>query len=267
MDVYKGIEAVILANDSHQFVCSLSLTDVSCEWCSTCPSTLPSWLTGVATVKTAWLFLSSAGLQSDVWVYMRDHDPSDEGTGPQSWTIILTTTQSRNLPSNRCLKPFVEPFGTEPKPTYLHSYLHGNPAAQSFSSSPSFLHPSLASALSLCLCHTHGKAHQLCKHFPLTRALTDTSIRHTETTSTGCWCLLTASSGLRLRQRNDKRRNKSGRRTSVGIIVDTEETGRDNTMHMGWKKKNLNITLIKGFHIWKRLKENVMKLFDKKIVR
>ena len=152
MDVYKGIEAVILANDSHQFVCSLSLTDVSCEWCSTCPSTLPSWLTGVATVKTAWLFLSSAGLQSDVWVYMRDHDPSDEGTGPQSWTIILTTTQSRNLPSNRCLKPFVEPFGTEPKPTYLHSYLHGNPAAQSFSSSPSFLHPSLASALSLCLC-------------------------------------------------------------------------------------------------------------------
>lgn len=39
---------------------------------------------------------------------------SDEGTGPQSEAIILTTTQSRNLPSNRCYEPFVEPLARSP---------------------------------------------------------------------------------------------------------------------------------------------------------
>lgn len=74
---------------------------------------------------------------------------SDGGTGPQSKTIILTTTQRRNLPSNRCYGPFVEPLARSPTiPICTAIYM----AIQLLGLPLSFFHLSLVVALSLALC-------------------------------------------------------------------------------------------------------------------
>lgn len=81
---------------------------------------------------------------------MRDHDPVWWGNRPseRDYYSYYNTEQESTL--KQMLGALCSAFGTEPNPTYLHSYLHGNPAARSLFFSSVF-HPSLAFALSLCL--------------------------------------------------------------------------------------------------------------------
>lgn len=84
---------------------------------------------------------------------MRDHDPVWWGNRPseRDYYSYYNTEQESTL--KQMLGALCRASGTEPNPTYLHSYLHGNPAAQSlsFSSSPSFHHSLALASHSACI--------------------------------------------------------------------------------------------------------------------
>lgn len=81
---------------------------------------------------------------------MRDHDPVWWGNRPSERDYYSYNNTEQESTLKQMLGALCRAFGSEPNPTYLHSYLHGNPAAQSLS----FFFSSLFSfsfAPSLCL--------------------------------------------------------------------------------------------------------------------
>lgn len=62
---------------------------------------------------------------------MRDHDPVwwEDRPSERDYYSYNNTEQESTL--KQMLGALCRASGTEPNPTYLHSYLHGNPAAQS----------------------------------------------------------------------------------------------------------------------------------------
>lgn len=101
-------------------------------WCSTCPSRL---MTEVRCNNTANGSTSVSRLcRAAVWryrVYMRDHDPVWWGNRPSERDYYSYNNTEQESTLKQMLGAFCRAFGTEPNPTYLHSYLHGNPAARS----------------------------------------------------------------------------------------------------------------------------------------
>lgn len=62
---------------------------------------------------------------------MRDHDPVWWENRPSEWDYYSYNNTEPESTLKQMLGALCRAFGTEPNPTYLHSYLHGNPAAQS----------------------------------------------------------------------------------------------------------------------------------------
>ena len=62
---------------------------------------------------------------------MRDHDPVWWGNRPSERDYYSYNNTEQESTLKQMLGALCRAFGTEPNPTYLHSYLHGNPAAQS----------------------------------------------------------------------------------------------------------------------------------------
>lgn len=85
---------------------------------------------------------------------MRDHDPVWWGNRPSERDYYSYNNTEQESTLKQMLGALCRAFGMEPKPTYLQSYLHGNPAAQSFSL-PSFLSftpPLILPPFSDCVC-------------------------------------------------------------------------------------------------------------------
>lgn len=77
---------------------------------------------------------------------MRAHDPVWWGNKPSEWDYYSYYNTEQESSLKQMLGALCRASGTEPNPTYLHSYLHGNPAAQSLS----FFSPALKPSLSFC---------------------------------------------------------------------------------------------------------------------
>lgn len=149
---------VMLANESNLLQCQ-TVRQSAAASCAVSPVRLRWWLgRGVITAITpSWLrFLSSA--RATTWRlqgYMRDHDPVWWGNRPSERDYYSYYNTVKESTLKQMLGALCRAFGTEPNPTYLHSYLHGNPAAQplSFFFFSVFLSPlSLAFAFSLRSC-------------------------------------------------------------------------------------------------------------------
>lgn len=113
------------------------------EWCSTCLSKLPT------AIATFWLFLAPKGCS--LLAYMHDHDPVWSGNRSTEWDYYSYYNTEQESTLKQMLEPFVESLAWSPTlPTFTAIYM----AIQLLSPFLllSFLLPSLACALSLCLC-------------------------------------------------------------------------------------------------------------------
>lgn len=62
---------------------------------------------------------------------MRDHDPAWWAEQPSELDYYSYNNTEQESTLKQMLGALCRSFGMEPKSTYLHSYLHGNPAAPS----------------------------------------------------------------------------------------------------------------------------------------
>lgn len=133
MHICKAVQGVILACDSHRFVIfEREVTDERSEWRSTCLSA--HWCNDSSTFSA--LQGCSLKFQS---VYAWSWSRLMREQARRARLFFLLQHRAGIYPQTD-VRSLCRGFGTEPNSTYLHSYLHGNPAAQPFYSS---LHPSL----------------------------------------------------------------------------------------------------------------------------